>query len=344
MPDPRDVNQTDYPVDGIFSHKAQFLLNYAVLAPSSHNTQPWQFEVSDNSIMLFADTGRAMPVSDSFNRELIISCGAALGNFEIAASFFGLSCRYEYFPDERQENLLANIYFDSGHTVTADDRRLFSAIKDRTTNRSEFRAYSIPSSVSAYLEKEAKKAGIELKLIADEAQRCTFAELITNADRTHFANPEFREELSKWIRANNSGQTDGITSSSTWTPDIVAKIESMIIKKFDVGSSVAAKDRDLIEHSAALVVFATESEEPSQWLRTGKFLSQLLLYFAAIGVAVDYLNQAVEIVDIRKLLRNQAGVSGYPQLVLRIGKADTTKPTARRPLEDVVTAHTVTSQ
>ena len=340
MQDPRSVVQADYPKDGAFKDKALFLLNYAVLAPSSHNTQPWLFELYEDRIKLFADTSRAMPVSDSYNRELMISCGAALGNLAIAANYFGLTCGFEYFPDERDGNHLANVYLSSGHTVTANERRLFSAIKDRTTTRTAFLSYSLPSSVSAYLEKEAKEAEIELKFITDQTQRSTIAELITDADRMHFADPKFRDELSQWIRANNSGQTDGITTTSKWTPDLVAKIESMIIKRFDVGSSVAAKDKDLTEHSPILAVIATKSEDPSQWLATGMFLSRFLHYLTAIGVAVGYLNQAVEILEIRKTLRDQAGVSGYPQLMLRMGKAEFAKQSARRPLEDVIKVDT----
>ncbi len=336
MSDPRDVNQVDYPANGVFTDKALFLLNYAVLAPSSHNTQPWIFKVYDDKIKLFADISRAMPVSDSYNRELVISCGAALGNFEIAANYFGLSCRFDYLPDERDRTHLVNIHLIVGHTVTAMDRKLFSAIKDRATNRNEFGAYSLPSSANAFLVKEAEKLGIELKLIEDKAKRSAIAELIIEADQKHFSNPQYREELSKWLRANNGEQTDGISSSASWTPNFVAKIESMIIKKFDVGSGVAARDKELIEQSAMLAVIATEKEEPTQWIATGVFLSRILLYFTAIGVAAGYLNQAIEILEIRKLLREQTGIAGYPQLVLRMGKAKNARPAARRPLEDVV--------
>ena len=336
MKDPRDVNQADYPRDGSFKDKALFLLNDAVLAPSSHNSQPWLFEVNEDSIKLFADTSRALPILDSYNRELMISCGAAIGNLEVGANYFCLSCEFDYFPDARSSDHLVDVSLSEGHEVTANDRRLFSAIKDRTTTRKSLLPYTLPESVSAYLKKQASEVNIEFELIVDQEHRQTIAELISEADRKHFSDPEFRSELSQWIRASKNQQHDGMAVNSYWTPSLLAKLESMIIKRFDVGSSVASKDKELTEESPTLGLIATESEEPSQWFATGMFLSRILLYLTASGISVGYMNQAVEIADIRRILREEADVTGYPQLLLRIGKAEMSKQSARRPLTAVL--------
>ena len=60
----------------------------AVRAPSSHNTQPWLFRlVGDDALELYADRTRALPVVDPRDRELTISCGAAL--FHVRAALRG---------------------------------------------------------------------------------------------------------------------------------------------------------------------------------------------------------------------------------------------------------------
>ncbi|MFP3632395.1 nitroreductase family protein, partial [Burkholderia sp. SIMBA_045] len=43
------------------------LLAYAVLAPSSHNSQPWRFVVNGATISVCADRMRALPVVDPFD-------------------------------------------------------------------------------------------------------------------------------------------------------------------------------------------------------------------------------------------------------------------------------------
>ena len=62
------------------------LLEAAVQAPSSHNTQPWLFRVEDGAVHLLADRTRALPVNDPDDRELTISCGCALLNLRVAAA------------------------------------------------------------------------------------------------------------------------------------------------------------------------------------------------------------------------------------------------------------------
>jgi hypothetical protein len=68
------------------------------LAPSSHNTQPWLFKIVDNSIELYADRTRALPVVDPEARELTISCGAALYHLIVTIKYFGFEYRLEVLP------------------------------------------------------------------------------------------------------------------------------------------------------------------------------------------------------------------------------------------------------
>lgn len=70
------VSEDKFPREGSNVDKLRFLLKYAILAPSSHNTQPWIFRiVNNNSIEVYADRTRALPVVDPEDRELTISCG-----------------------------------------------------------------------------------------------------------------------------------------------------------------------------------------------------------------------------------------------------------------------------
>ncbi len=46
---PWQINERDSPREGNSAEKLQFLLQYTILAPSSHNTQPWKFSVGDQT-------------------------------------------------------------------------------------------------------------------------------------------------------------------------------------------------------------------------------------------------------------------------------------------------------
>src|SRR5439155_23751098 len=70
--------------------RARALIGAAVLAPSTWNSQPWQFEVDGETIRLLADPRRAMPIIDPTRKSMMISLGAALEDLLITARAFGL--------------------------------------------------------------------------------------------------------------------------------------------------------------------------------------------------------------------------------------------------------------
>ena len=67
---PWRVSEFHFPYYGDATEKLAYCLRYAILAPSSHNTQPWRLALSDNRIELYADRARRLPVIDPEDREL----------------------------------------------------------------------------------------------------------------------------------------------------------------------------------------------------------------------------------------------------------------------------------
>jgi len=103
------------------------MLKHAVLAPSGHNTQPWLFKLSsEDSLDLIADRTRALPVVDPYDRELTISCGAALGHLEVAASHYGRALKIFLSPKPSEPDVLARVKLTSDAPESLDD--LFEAI------------------------------------------------------------------------------------------------------------------------------------------------------------------------------------------------------------------------
>ena len=47
---PWDIKKEDFLHQGQLADKIRFVLGYAILAPSTHNSQPWLFKVKENSV------------------------------------------------------------------------------------------------------------------------------------------------------------------------------------------------------------------------------------------------------------------------------------------------------
>ena len=87
--EPWEVKESDFPKAGTVQEKARFLLNYAILAPSTCNVQPWLFSIDKNKITIQPDFSRRLRTSDKDNALMHISLGCTLKNLEVAAKAFG---------------------------------------------------------------------------------------------------------------------------------------------------------------------------------------------------------------------------------------------------------------
>ncbi|MCZ7596071.1 MAG: hypothetical protein M5U16_15150 [Hyphomicrobium sp.] len=85
------IEPSDFPRNGSSRDVLAFLVRYAVLAPSGHNTQPWRFVLSDDHVDIVADTSRALHMVDPHDREMTMSCAAAAETMFAALRAFGLT-------------------------------------------------------------------------------------------------------------------------------------------------------------------------------------------------------------------------------------------------------------
>ncbi|MEO1642986.1 MAG: twin-arginine translocation pathway signal protein, partial [Pseudomonadota bacterium] len=62
-------------------------LSYALLAPNPHNLQPWLVSLDgDDGLTLYHDSKRRLPVTDPYDRQITIGCGAFLELLSLAAA------------------------------------------------------------------------------------------------------------------------------------------------------------------------------------------------------------------------------------------------------------------
>ncbi|MDX1559105.1 MAG: nitroreductase family protein [Marinobacter sp.] len=306
------------------------ILESAVLAPSSHNTQPWRFELGDNGISLFADRLRALPVNDPDDRELTISCGCALFNLRVAAAHAGFNERCTLLPDPGEADLLATVSLKPASGPEDRQTELFRAIARRRTYRKRFEPKPVPSQVLNSLEESAEAEGAWFQVLESEDARHQVAELVAEGDAAQWSNPSWRRELAAWMHPRRKG--DGLT-----VPGMVAPVAQLVVRTFDMGNGVGAKDRQLADESPVIAALGTAGDGVEDWLKAGQALERVLLRSLGQGLQASYLNQPVQVAVLRPKLQHLLGRSGFPQILLRLGYPATDLPAApRRNLQEVV--------
>ncbi len=325
-----------FPITGTHLQKAEAAVRYAVMAPSSHNTQPWLFRVTDRTIELFADRSRALPVADPDDRELVISCGAALYTLRLALGFFGIATAADLLPDPDDPDLLATVRFTGEREPTPRERDLFREVPRRRTNRFAFEDRPIPDPLRAALEDVALGEGAALTFVDDEEARGWLADLIAAADRRQMADRRFRRELAAWCRTNLSRRRDGIPGRGLGLGTVASIGAPLVLRTFDMGDGRAARDRELALGSPVLAVLATEDDAPAALLRAGQALAGVLLLARAGGVSASFLNQPLEVDELRPEVERLGEIPGRAQIILRMGFGPDVPPPPRRPLEEVL--------
>ena len=105
---------TPAPAPSTVAAVARSVIERAIRAPSSHNTQPWRFRVGDGRLDVLIDRTRALPVNDPHDRELTISVAIAVFDARAGAARAGLRGDVEPFPKGQGSELVARIGLDEG--------------------------------------------------------------------------------------------------------------------------------------------------------------------------------------------------------------------------------------
>lgn len=362
--DPWAVSAAAFPSRGLEA-QLRFAVRYAVLAPSSHNSQPWHFRVEPEGIDVLADRARALPVVDPGDRELTISVGCAVHHLRVALRALGLGERTLILPDRSQPDLMARIeparHDAEPGRASEHDVSMFKAIPRRRTCRHAFESRSVPGTMVTALVRAAERAiggaeeragarsrgsadepargsageRAELVVVDDALNRGKLAALIAEADQIQFADRSFRRELAAWMHHSRTSSRDGLPGYALGMGELASLVAPLIVRTFDVGKGKAARDRDIAVHSPVLAVVRTDRDDERGWLAAGQALSAVLLTAAAHGLTASYLNQPVEVPALRAKLDKVAPGLMAAQLVLRLGFGPHTQRTPRRGLDQV---------
>jgi nitroreductase len=333
--DPWSVSEADFPADATDREQLRHMVAYAVLAPSAHNSQPWRFRVTEAGIELYADRARGLPIGDPDGRELTISCGAALFFLRVALRRFGHMDRIHLFPDPAKPDLLALVSRGDEVRASREVLTLFRAIRERRTHRPAFADQEPTPPDLAALREAAEDEGGWMRPLGGPL-RSEVAALVEQADHRQYADGAFRRELASWIRPSARGVEDGIPAYALGIPDLLAPLGPALMGRLNLGGMRGGSDRRAAETAPLLAVLGTEGDRRSDWLNAGQALARVLLAGRARGLSAAFLNQPVQVPELRSRLREMLGREGWPQLIVRMGYGQELRPTPRRGVNDVL--------
>jgi len=312
--------------------KMRELVRYATLAANGHNAQPWKFSIQENAIEIHPDLSRRLPVVDPTDRELWISLGCALENLVIAARAAGYATEVTY--PERAGSIRVALTADS-----PVETPLFSAIPQRQNTRSAYDGQKVKTADLEQLEQMPLEPGVRLSFAHDAAQMEMILEYVNQGNLAQYADAAFVKELIAWLRFNRreaQAARDGLYTRCTGNPEVPRWLGQLFVSGAKPKQQ-ADSDAQKLRSSPGAVIIATESEDKTTLVRAGQVYERLALTMTSLGIRSAFLNQPIEVADLRPQFQTAMGLgTSLPQLLVRYGYAAPMPSSFRRPVEEVL--------
>jgi len=316
--------------------KIKHLLKYAILAPSTHNMQPWLFKVMKSSCVISYDPKLTLPQADAKGRDLYISLGCCIENLVIAAQYYNVFDSVNLFPKTGKYSV-AEVKFKNLGKRTSENKkmkRLFSTITERVNSRGLFLKKTIKRSVVAQLLKLNTFSGLKLSLLEDGDQIIEMSKLTADGLRYAYKNPKFRKEMSGWVNSNLSSRNEGIPGYSLRMPFLLSLVFPTLVRNFNVGKQVGKINFVSMSSSSLVVVISANNDIKETWVNTGRLAERMMLFLQSNNVKTSIFVASVEMGDLYKKVQEITKTHLIPQFVFCAGyMGHNQKQTPRHPLE-----------
>jgi nitroreductase len=318
------------------------IIYYATKAPSGHNTQPWKFQIEDDTIIIQPDLSRSLPIVDPDNHALFISLGCALENLLIAASHFGYQSNVQLHTGE---NPLIRVTIREGKGI--EENKLFSQIEIRQSTRNTYNGEPIPEEHISLLLETARQENTRCMILTKKEEIEPVTALVMEGCEKQFRNPAFVHELAHWIRFSRSQANkthDGLTSASTGNPYVPEWFGKLVMGVTASPQKEAKKCAALIKSSSALALFIAEKDDVQSWINIGRSFERFALTATALNIHHAHVNMPCEEREVRQKLSRLLHVQNdeQPLLLVRIGYSEKMPYSYRRPVEEVIVNHSKT--
>ena len=327
------------PTDGAAGDRASLMLElvrYATLAASSHNTQCWKFRIAANAISVFPDLQRRCPAVDPDDHHLFASLGCAVENLARAALANGLEAEVRFDAAKDGEVRVDLV------PTKAVASPLFEAIPRRQSTRAEFDARPLSGEELRLLERTGTSPGVRVLLLTDSAAMERVLEHVVQANTAQMNDSAFVAELKAWIRFGDEEALrtgDGLFSRCTGNSSVPRWLGSPLFSLFFRKSSENDKYARHIRSSAGIAIFASQSDDKAHWVEAGRSYQRFALQATALGIRTAFLNQPVEVSELRPQFADFLGLGGRrPDLVVRFGRGPEMPRSLRRPVQAVLAA------
>jgi hypothetical protein len=286
-------------------------------------------------IEIIPDLTRRTPVVDPDDHHMFVSIGCATENMSIASGASNLTCQASFSPKDGSVICQFN-------NKSKMEPSLFNAIPQRQSTRAEYDGRPVSATdLKILAEVAAVIPGVDMILITDRLKMNKVSDLVIAGNNVQMHDADFMRELKKWMRFNPreaAKKGDGLFSATTGNPILPNWLSAIALDAFFSAEAENKKYAQHLKSSSGVAIFVAHQENNEHWVQVGRACQRFALQATALGLKHAFVNQPVEVANLRPELAKLAGMSSRrPDIVMRFGYGPTMPFSARRPIQQVLT-------
>ncbi|GHB42501.1 Rv1355c family protein [Mongoliitalea lutea] len=273
------------------------LVEFANLAPSGGNVQPWIWIFNKQGVLeLWHDQERSDSLLDFNGTGSLLAFGAALENIRIWTRANGVLIEVIEHIREFGQNQIASVVFLSAHADLKKEEPLFDYVSRRITNRLNQKRIRIPLDHIRQLYQILEGTEFELKIF-EEPEDLQFLALINGKmDWVRMLNKQgyedFLEEV-RWTPEEAEQTKDGIDlatfdfgAAEKALMKLISNRQAMdVIRKFKLGQGFTKISDDTFKSASAIGVFIGPDFTPQTYLNGGSLLQRIWITANKLGIS-----------------------------------------------------------
>jgi nitroreductase len=343
----------------------RWALAHAILAPNSHNRQPWLVDLREpNTITLRVDLERTLPMTDPWFRQIVISQGTFIEALVLALKARGLDPQVALFPEGAlgartlDARPVARVFWTPGAAAPAHDP-LFAQLRLRHTAKVPYdTARPVAADTLAQLATVLHDPDVRHGATVDAGQVAALRELCWRSAQVELLTPRTVMESLRLTRvgpAEIARHRDGI-SVNGWLPRLADAVGAFDRTNPPAEGSTAY--RQMMErfesHSRSAMGFvwlstayardAAAGTTRHAEVRAGRAYLRLQLKATELGLQVHPMSQAPQEFEemkphrdrLQQLLLGRPADEEVVQMFCRVGYCAPQPHTPRRALDGFV--------
>lgn len=299
----------------------------AFRAPSVHNVQPWALQFADNSLLLFDDLKRTLPIGDAQLHDHEVSLGAFIEGVHLILSTEGLGLS-KIEPLDNSEVTLQGRKLRRRYRLSIGKGFPKDALADLILQRKSYRGKFLKSSAADCETLQEKMTSATSALIIGKKNLKIWAQKYDKAAVEGNSHRPLQEELYHWMRFDSSHadyHRDGLnrealslSSFAGWAARSLLKpTVYCVFDKVGIGGALMTEAPQILSSSGLLVIFKNPDISP---LENGRQFYRHWLTLTSHGFFACPLSALVDNAQSRESLEHL--FPGKKVLnVLRVGKA-----------------------